>query len=146
MDTCPPLVLTVAPVRAGSARPRGQPPFTYIMTTWISSNASGNWLGWAMAPWEWVTGGSISMTIAGILILVSWAKYRTAIYPIFIGVVMLPLSYFLFPAEFLSFAFLLAALGVGITSGGRSLGRQIDRRARGRRDAHVIRPVEAVAG
>ena len=67
-----------------------------------------------MAPWEWVTGGSISMTIAGILILVSWAKYRTAIYPIFIGVVMLPLSYFLFPAEFLSFAFLLAALGVGI--------------------------------
>ena len=36
MDTCPPLVLTVAPVRAGSASPRGQPQFTCIMTTWIT--------------------------------------------------------------------------------------------------------------
>ena len=33
-----PLVLTVAPVRAGCDGSPAKPPFTYIMTTWISSS------------------------------------------------------------------------------------------------------------
>ena len=76
-------------------------------------DARGDWLAFAVAPWEWVTGGLLSMMIVAVLVLVVWAKYRQAIYPIFIGVVMLPISFFLFPNEFLSFAVLLAAIGVG---------------------------------
>lgn len=76
-------------------------------------NPDGDWLAFALAPWEYVTGGLMSMMVAGVLILVVWAKYRQAIYPIFIGVVMLPISWFLFPDEFLGFGLLLAAVAVG---------------------------------
>ena len=73
----------------------------------------GDWIGFVTSPWEYVTGGLLSMMIVSVLVLVVWAKYRQAIYPIFIGVVMLPISFFLFPNEFLSFAVLLTAIGVG---------------------------------
>ncbi len=75
--------------------------------------AKDDWLAFALGPWEYVTGGLFSMVIVAILVLAVWAKYRQAIYPIFIGIVMLPLSWFLFPSHFLGFAVLLAAIGVG---------------------------------
>ena len=77
-------------------------------------SAEGDWLGLAIAPWEHVTGGLMSMMIAAIIIFVTWFRYRQPIYPIFIGIVMLPIAAFLFPDEFLSFALLMAALAVGI--------------------------------
>lgn len=77
-------------------------------------DARGDWLGFAIAPWEYVSGGLMSMMIAAIIILVTWARYRQPIYPIFIGIVMLPISFFLFPNEFLSFAILMAAIAVGV--------------------------------
>ena len=75
--------------------------------------AKDDWLAFALAPWGYVTGGLMSMMIVGTLVIVVWAKYRQAIYPIFIGVVMLPVSWFLFPAQFLSFALLLMAIAIG---------------------------------
>ena len=74
----------------------------------------GDWIGFALGPWEYVTGGNLSMAVAGILILTSWAKYRSAIYPMFVGVVMFPMSYFLFPESFLTFGLLMMGIGIGI--------------------------------
>ena len=54
------------------------------------------------------------MLVAGILILGSWVAYRQAIYPLFVGLIFLPITYFLFPGQFLSFAMLLAGLAIGI--------------------------------
>ena len=76
-------------------------------------NARGDWLGFTLVGWDWVTGGNFSLMFVGVLILIVWAKYRVAIYPIYIGVVMLPISWFLFPDEFLSFALLLAGVAIG---------------------------------
>ena len=76
-------------------------------------NASDDWLGFTLLSWEWVTGGNFSLMLTAVMILVVWAKYRVAIYPLYIGVVMLPISWFVFPAEFLSFAMLLAGVAIG---------------------------------
>ena len=54
------------------------------------------------------------MVLAAVLILGTWARYRTALYPIFVGIVFLPITYFLFPQNFLVFALLLAALATGM--------------------------------
>ena len=75
----------------------------------------GRWLEFSLVGWQWITGGNLSALIAAALILGTWMKYRTAIYPLFIGIIFLPLTYFLFPAEFLTFAFVLGALAVGIS-------------------------------
>lgn len=77
-------------------------------------DARGQWLEFSLVGWQWVTGGNLSAMIAATLILSTWIKYRTAIYPIFIGIIFLPLTYFLFPTEFLTFAMVLAAIAVGI--------------------------------
>jgi hypothetical protein len=42
----------------------------------------------------------------------TYLKYQTIVYPIAIGIVMLPFSYFVFPDEFLSFAIVTAGVGI----------------------------------
>ena len=64
--------------------------------------------------WEWVTGGNFSMMLASVLILASWMAYRQAIYPVFIGLIFLPVTFYLFPDTFVSFALLMTGLLVGI--------------------------------
>lgn len=66
-----------------------------------------------LAPFEWVTGGLFSMLIVIILVIMTYVKYHTVIYPIMIGIIMLPISYFLIPQQFLSFAFIAAGIGLG---------------------------------
>lgn len=73
-----------------------------------------DWLSASIAPWIWITGGWVSMIIASILILMSYMKYKKAIYPIGIGVSFLPISYFLFPAQFISFAVIIGFVGIGL--------------------------------
>jgi uncharacterized membrane protein len=43
----------------------------------------------------------------------TYIKYETAIYPLAIGMVMVPISYFAFPDQFIIFAVILAFLAVG---------------------------------
>ena len=75
--------------------------------------AKEDWLGFTLLGWDWVTGGNFSLMFAIILILIVWAKYRVAIYPLYIGIVLMPVSWFLFPDQFLSFGLLLAGVAVG---------------------------------
>ena len=42
-----------------------------------------------------------------------YMKYESAIYPLAIGIIMIPISYFAFPDEFIVFAIILAFLAVG---------------------------------
>ena len=53
------------------------------------------------------------MFIAGILILFTYIKYHKVVYPLLIGTVMLPLSFALFPNQFLNFAFIMGSLALG---------------------------------
>lgn len=68
----------------------------------------------ALLPWMYITGGYFSMFFASVMILFTYIKYHKAVYPLIIGVAMLPTSYFLFPDQFITFAFLLAGALFGI--------------------------------
>ncbi len=66
----------------------------------------------ALAPFEWVTGGLFSMVIVVVLVIMTYMKYHTIIYPIAIGIAFLPMSWFLFPDLFLSYAIVMAGIGI----------------------------------
>jgi hypothetical protein len=77
-------------------------------------NANGDFLDFALIGWEWVTGGFFSMILVSVIIVAVWKKYNEVIYPIFIGIVFLPFAWFFFPAVFLSWAIIMAFVGIGI--------------------------------
>ena len=68
----------------------------------------------SLIGWQWITGGYFSMIIAALLCLFTYIKYHKAIYPIIIGFMMLPMSYFLFPTMFFNYAIIMAGVGIGI--------------------------------
>ncbi len=80
---------------------------------WENCGFHEDYLASALLPFEWVTGGLFSIVIVAIIILMSYIKYHNAIYPLLIGIVMMPISYFAFPPQFLSFAIIMAFTGVG---------------------------------
>ena len=87
--------------------------YTAGVEMWDNCGFEEDYLAAALLPFEWVTGGLFSIIIVAILILMSYIKYHNIIFPIVIGVVMLPISYFAFPPQFLSFAIILAFVGIG---------------------------------
>jgi len=68
----------------------------------------------SLIGWQYITGGYFSMVFAAILCLFTYIKYHKIIYPIIIGFIMLPTSYFLFPATFFNYALIMLGVGVGI--------------------------------
>lgn len=87
--------------------------YTAGVQMWDNCGFDEDYIQAALLPWEWVTGGLFSMMIVAILVLFTYVKYHTVIYPITIGIVFLPLSFFLFPDVFLSFSIIMAFVGVG---------------------------------
>ena len=87
--------------------------YTAGASMWKNCNFQGDPVGAAMLGFEWVTGGLFSMIVVALIVIMVYIKYHQILYPIAIGIVMLPTSYFLFPNMFLSYAFIMA--GVGIT-------------------------------
>ena len=81
---------------------------------WENCGMDQDYLQTAILPWEWITGGNFSMVLASIFVLFTYIKYHKAIYPIMIGVFMLPISFFVFPDSFLSWAILMSFVTVGI--------------------------------
>ncbi len=79
---------------------------------WTNCGFEDDFIAAALLPFEWVTGGIFSMIIVVILIFMTYMKYRTVIYPIAIGIIFLPISYFQFPDVFLSFALIMTGLGI----------------------------------
>ena len=87
--------------------------YTAYGEMWRNCGITSDWLVTIMLPWQYATGGYVSMFIAGILILFTYIKYRKVVYPLMIGTVMLPLSFALFPTPFLNFAFLMGSMSLG---------------------------------
>lgn len=87
--------------------------YTAGVDLWNNCGANEDYIAFALLPFEWVTGGLFSMIIVSIVALMTWIKYHTVIYPIAIGIVMLPMSFFLFPDVFLSYLIVMMIIGIG---------------------------------
>lgn len=81
---------------------------------WNNCGFDTDYLAATILPFEYVTGGLFSMIIVSVLIGAVYMKYQKAIYPILIGVMFLPMSFFLFPETFVIWAVLMAFLAMGI--------------------------------
>lgn len=88
--------------------------YTAGVHMWEDCGYDEDYLEAALLPWEWITGGNFSMILAGIFVMFTYIKYHKAIYPILIGVFMLPISFFVFPDSFLSWAAVMAFVTIGI--------------------------------
>ena len=82
--------------------------------TWQACGLDKDFLTGALVGWQWITGGNFSMILVAIFVMFSYIKYHKVVYPIVIGIFLLPLSYFVFPVPFLNFAFVLVGLAIGI--------------------------------
>lgn len=89
--------------------------YTAGVEMWSNCGMEEDPLGAVTLPFEWVTGGYFSLLVIGLIMLIVYIKYQTAIYPVAIGIVMLPTSYFLIPQQF--FSFLILMMGVTVAAG-----------------------------
>jgi len=76
--------------------------------------AGADFLSFATVSFDWVTGGLFPMILVTILIVMTYVKYQTGIYPIAIGIIFLPFAAWAYPDEFISYAIAIAAvIGAG---------------------------------
>lgn len=88
--------------------------YTAGVDMWRNCGYDVDYIDAALAPWEWITGGNFSLVIVSIFVLFSYIKYHKIVYPILIGIMFLPISFFVFPDTFLSFGIIMTFLGLGI--------------------------------
>ena len=88
--------------------------YTSPLNMWENCGAGEDYISFALLPWEWITGGHFSMIIVSIFIMFTYIKYQKVMYPIMIGVMFLPISYFVFPEQFLSWALVMTGITFGI--------------------------------
>jgi len=88
--------------------------FTAGSDIWENCGMGEDYLESVLLGWEWVTGGYFSMIMVSLFVMISYVKYHKAIYPIIIGILFMPVSYFLFPDIFLTVAIIMAAITIGI--------------------------------
>ena len=88
--------------------------YTAGVDMWENCGYDDDFLTASLLPWEWITGGYFSLIIVSIFVMFSYIKYHKIVYPIMIGVTFLPISFAFFPEVFLSFAFLMTFIGIGI--------------------------------
>lgn len=81
---------------------------------WHNCGMDVDYLQFMLLPWEWISGGNFSLIIVSLFVMFSYIKYHKVVYPILIGTLFLPISYFIFPDVFLSTAFVLAYLAMGL--------------------------------
>ena len=84
---------------------------------WQNCGMGNDYLTTAMLPFQWVTGGWFSMIMVSVFVLMTYIKYQKVVYPMIIGTIFLPVSYFMFPTQFLSFAFLMVGCGIALLIG-----------------------------
>jgi len=89
--------------------------YTAGVDMWGNCGMEEDPLGVVTLPFEWITGGYFSLIVVGLIMIIVYIKYQTAIYPVSIGLVMLPTSYFLIPQAF--FSFLIIMIGIVIAAG-----------------------------
>ncbi len=88
---------------------------TSPIQVWDDCGMDEDWLRASLIGFEYVTGGFFSMFFALLLMLFTYIKYHKALYPIMIGITMLPITFMLFPSNFVIFAVVMVAVVIGIT-------------------------------
>jgi len=81
--------------------------FTAGVKIWENCGMGEDYLEAALLGWEWVTGGFFSLVIVSLFIMISYIKYHKAVYPLLIGLIFLPISFWIFPDVFLTFGFIM---------------------------------------
>ena len=81
---------------------------------WENCGFGDDFLQASLLGWEWITGGYFSMIIVSIFIMFSYMKYHKAVYPLLIGIMFLPISFYIFPDVFLTFAFIMTIALIAI--------------------------------
>lgn len=77
-------------------------------------NFDSDFLATTTVGFDWVTGGIFPMVLVSVLIIMTYLKYQTGIYPIAIGLMYLPFVAWAYPDEFISYAIAIAAvIGAG---------------------------------
>lgn len=87
--------------------------YTAYGEMWRNCGITNDWLVTIIMPWQYATGGYISLFIASILILFTYIKYHKVVYPLLIGTLMLPLSFALFPGSWLNFGMIMGSASLG---------------------------------
>ena len=82
---------------------------------WNNCGADEDYLDFALMPFEYITGGYFSMILVTIFVIMSYIKYQTALYPMLIGLLFLPISYTFFPDVFMTYALALIVVVIGGT-------------------------------
>lgn len=88
--------------------------YTAGVDIWRNCGMGEDYLEASLLGWNWITGGYFSMILVAVITLASYIKYHKALYPIMIGTLFLPITYFVFPEIFLTYAIVLAGLAIGI--------------------------------
>src|SRR5574338_3126 len=83
---------------------------------WRNCGLGDDYLSGALLGWEWITGGYFSLILACIFMGITYIKYQNVMYPLIIGSLLLPVSYFIYPNDYLSFAGILACFALGFRS------------------------------
>ena len=84
-----------------------------VTSMWVDCGADGDFVDFALLPWEWITGGWFSVILVSMFVLISYVKYQNFMYPALIGVMFIPISYALFPQTWLQYVLVLLAVGIG---------------------------------
>jgi len=87
--------------------------YTASTAMWENCGFEEDFIKATLMPFEWVMGGYFTLVIVALLVIITYMKYQTAIYPLAIGIVMLPISYFAFPEMVLGYVAIAAAVGIG---------------------------------
>ena len=87
--------------------------YTAGVDMWRNCGFDEDYIAATLIGFEWVTGGLFSMFIVIMLIMISYLKYHNALYPIAIGITMMPFSFYLFPELFLSYGIIFAFTAIG---------------------------------
>lgn len=81
---------------------------------WRNCGITTDYLQTALLPWEWITGGNFSLVLVSVFVTISYIKYHKVIYPILVGLLFIPVSFYVFPDQFLSFAIVAGGVGIGL--------------------------------
>ena len=80
----------------------------------VNCGIEDDFLAFVTAPFEYATGGFFTMILITVFILISYMKYHKMLYPMVLGVLYFPSTYFLFPENFVTFGMTIMAIGYGI--------------------------------
>lgn len=81
---------------------------------WQQCNMDTDYLDAVTVGFDYVTGGLLPVIVVSVIIIGTYMKYQTGVYPLAIGVAFLPFALYLFPEDFVNYAIIISAvIGAG---------------------------------